>query len=55
MQFQGTGLGLALVTTVIRQHGGSVHASSEENVGTTIEFLLPVMEVEYERKAAGEE
>ena len=55
MQFQGTGLGLALVATVIRQHGGSVHASSEENVGTTIEFLLPVMEVEYERKAAGEE
>ena len=55
MQFKGTGLGLALVATVIRQHGGSVHATSEENVGTTIEFLLPVMEVEYERKAAGEE
>jgi len=49
MQFKGTGLGLALVATVIRQHGGSVHATSEENVGTTIEIQLPVMEVEYER------
>ncbi len=55
MQFKGTGLGLALVATVIRQHGGTVHASSEENVGTTIELQLPVMEVEYERKVAGEE
>lgn len=55
MQFKGTGLGLALVATVIRQHGGTVHATSEENVGTTIEIQLPVMEVEYERKAAGEE
>ena len=44
-QFKGTGLGLALVATVIRQHGGSVHATSEENVGTTIEIQLPVIEI----------
>jgi len=41
---KGTGLGLALVATVVRQHGGSVHASSEEHVGTTIEVRLPVVE-----------
>lgn len=53
-QFKGTGLGLALVATVVRQHGGTVHATSEENVGTTIEIQLPVMEVEYDLIAAGE-
>lgn len=47
-QFKGTGLGLALVATVVRQHGGSVDVTSEENVGTTIEIQLPVMEVEYD-------
>jgi len=45
-QFQGTGLGLALVATVIKQHGGTVVASSIENNGTTITISLPIVEME---------
>ena len=45
-QFKGTGLGLALVATVVRQHGGNVAARSEENVGTTMELRLPILEIE---------
>ncbi len=45
-QFKGTGLGLALVATVVRQHGGSVAAHSEENVGTTMVIRLPILEIE---------
>lgn len=45
-QFKGTGLGLALVATVVRQHGGTVQARSEENVGTTMVIRLPILEIE---------
>jgi len=45
-QFKGTGLGLALVATVIKQHGGTVVASSIENNGTTITLGLPIVEME---------
>ena len=47
-QFKGTGLGLALVATVIREHGGSVEAKSVENQGTTIVIRLPVLDIESE-------
>ena len=46
MNFKGTGLGLALVATVMKQHGGTVSASSIENEGTTICLTLPVLDVE---------
>jgi len=46
MNFKGTGLGLALVATVMKQHGGTVSASSVENEGTTIRLTLPVLELE---------
>lgn len=45
-QFKGTGLGLALVATVVRQHGGTVEARSEEKVGTTMIIKLPILEIE---------
>ena len=50
-QFKGTGLGLALVATVVRQHGGNVAARSEENIGTTMELKLPILEIESEKSS----
>lgn len=44
--FKGTGLGLALVATVVKQHGGMVSASSVEGEGTAIKVRLPIHELE---------
>ena len=46
-QFKGTGLGLALVATVLKQHGGEVTASSTEGKGTTIRLSIPIVELEH--------
>ena len=37
----GSGIGLAIVKTIIGAHGGSVSAESEQGEGTTIRFTLP--------------
>lgn len=39
---KGVGLGLAIVKTIIQKHHGTIQASSEEGVGTTITITLPV-------------
>jgi PAS domain S-box-containing protein len=39
----GTGLGLSVSYTIIREHGGTVHAESNPGRGTTFTVLLPVM------------
>ena len=44
--YKRQGLGLALVATVVKQHGGTVAASSVENQGTTITVSLPIVEME---------
>lgn len=44
--FKGTGLGLALVATVVKQHGGTVSASSVEKEGTTICIRLPILDMQ---------
>ena len=38
----GTGLGLAVVHSIIKNHGGSVAVVSAEGVGTTFTVLLPI-------------
>jgi PAS domain S-box-containing protein len=41
---QGTGLGLALVHGIVRDHGGDVSITSELHRGTSVECLFPALE-----------
>jgi two-component system sensor histidine kinase FlrB len=38
---QGTGLGLAVVQSVVRSHGGSLQLFSKESMGCHIRLLFP--------------
>ena len=41
---EGTGLGLSMVSSCVRSHGGFLRLVSSVGVGTTFQILLPVME-----------
>lgn len=40
---EGTGLGLSICYNLIKAHGGSIHFSSEPNVGTTVSIRLKLL------------
>jgi signal transduction histidine kinase len=40
-QGYGTGLGLALSQTIMKQHGGSIEVSGEPDIGTTVTLWFP--------------
>ncbi len=41
-EFEGTGIGLAIVKKVIERHDGLIYASSRENEGATFTIILPL-------------
>ncbi|MBO8164538.1 MAG: PAS domain S-box protein [Brevibacillus sp.] len=39
---KGTGLGLMISSKIVKDHGGTLHITSEQGKGTTVEITLPI-------------